>query len=886
MLAPSGGIELERKHIPMNTEFKFDGMPPYPQGELRFVELLKKHIPFVPHWDETSASKNTLDLKRGVYLQIDFPDPEQLLTSAYGDFQRFLRECGLDGKSIPLAVRHLPGCEKEEYCLTVSDSEMELAASDTEGIRRGLYFFQDLIAISPYLEKRSIRRKPWLKNRISSCFFGPIKRPPFNIDELMNDIDYYPEEYLSKLAHEGINGLWLTITFRDICDTTIRKAVQDAAKRQAKLRTTVERCRRYGIKIWVFCLEPERWSAAAGNPVPHGSDELSGPGPNEKSRSFCVNSETARRYLYECTNSLFRAVPHLGGLITIPIGEITTSCLSMIDCFHGNGDIPCPKCCGKSVGKILADILHSMKKGMTDANPEAELICWLYLAQDKQYASWVSRLPSQLDPDVIVAVNFESGITIRQLGKVRTGGDYWLSQVGPSDRFALLADAIKARCQLAAKIQVGCSHECATVPYIPVPGQLYRKYQKMKECGVKHVLQCWYFGNYPGLMNEAAGKLAFEDFQSGEDVFLEELAKPVWGSGWMQAIRAWQLFAEGYSNYPMDRFFQYYGPMHDGPVWPLHLKLAMKPLNRTWKPENYPSGDALGESMRHFELHETAELTGIMSRKWHEGLEELRKAAGTGHELELTLAEALDIQFRSGHNILSFYTMRNVLLDSPPDAAELLDGMEKIVREEIENSLRLAELCEQDPRLGYHSEAEVFKYFPAKLQWRAELLKKLLSGDFAEARNALRNGMEIGDILDWHGECAAAGKTYGGNGIHWSFEADAKKVTFHLEFEFAEAKQDTVYLFFMDRKGAHPPLDPVRLERKTTLPSASGWQADYTISRFLLQQESSFFFGIERVTFGSDGKVVTTNDREGTFMHENRLGMGLFGPEKLRKIKL
>lgn len=113
MLAPSGGIELERKHIPMNTEFKFDGMPPYPQGELRFVELLKKHIPFVPHWDETSASKNTLDLKRGVYLQIDFPDPEQLLTSAYGDFQRFLRECGLDGKSSPLAVRHLPALETD-----------------------------------------------------------------------------------------------------------------------------------------------------------------------------------------------------------------------------------------------------------------------------------------------------------------------------------------------------------------------------------------------------------------------------------------------------------------------------------------------------------------------------------------------------------------------------------------------------------------------------------------------------------------------------------------------------------------------------------------------------------------------------------------------------
>ena len=32
---------------------------------------------------------------------------------------------------------------------------------------------------------------PWLENRISRCFFSPIKRPPFNRDELKDDVDYY-----------------------------------------------------------------------------------------------------------------------------------------------------------------------------------------------------------------------------------------------------------------------------------------------------------------------------------------------------------------------------------------------------------------------------------------------------------------------------------------------------------------------------------------------------------------------------------------------------------------------------------------------------------------------------------------------------------------------
>ena len=58
--------------------------------------------------------------------------------------------------------------------------------------------------------------EPWLENRISRCFFGPIKRPPFNRDELMDDVDYYPDAYLAQLRDEGVNGLWLTVEFRGV----------------------------------------------------------------------------------------------------------------------------------------------------------------------------------------------------------------------------------------------------------------------------------------------------------------------------------------------------------------------------------------------------------------------------------------------------------------------------------------------------------------------------------------------------------------------------------------------------------------------------------------------------------------------------------------------
>ena len=867
-------------------------MPGYPQGEPRFIELLKQHTPFVPHWDESAKpGPDELDLKRGAVLRTDFPDPEKLLETAYADFGRFLTEAGLAGGTVPVRVKLRPGLAHEEYHLTVEKDSVTLEGSETEGIRRGLYYLRDRIAGSPYLKIGQTVRKPWLKNRISRCFFGPIKRPPFNVDELMNDIDYYPEEYLSRLAHEGVNGLWLTIEFREICDSSIRKAVPEAEKRIAKLRRTVERCRRYGIKTWVFCIEPIYWSVAHGNPLPPGCEELLGPGWTLEQAgfdisSFCVNSETARKYLYECTNSLFRAVPHLGGLITISLGERVTSCLSRASQF-GDGAIPCPHRCGKSPGEILADVLGSMKKGMTDADPEAELISWLYIPYPEQLGHWIAQLPEKLPSDIVLAFNFESGVTKKQLDSVRAGGDYWLSEVGPSDRFVTMSQAAKGHCQLAAKLQVACSHECATVPYLPVPELVYRKYRKMKELGVRHVIQCWYFGNYPGLMNEAAGKLAYEDFSAGEEAFLEALASPEWGrKDAPRVVRAWKHFAEGYSQYPLDIQFQYYGPMHDGPVWPLHLKQVMLPLTRSWKPELFPAGDTFGDAVKHFALPELAELTGRLSSEWHKGFEVMQTLPRDAHELDFTLAEALDIQFRSGHNILRFYSMRNALLDSPSDAQVQLEGMKKIVREEIANSLRLAELCRLDSRLGYHSEAEVYKYFPEKLQWRAGRLEELLKTDFPEAEKILADHGDIGGFLRWQGETAVAGRVFGANGIRWSFESDSETVTFHIDIESRGNNPEVIWLCFYDRKGERRPMWRINYARSDSKATPTGWHVDHTVSRLELYQDSVFFFCVEKQEIMPGGEVVFTNDREGEFRHDLRLNLGYAGAEKLRRVVL
>ncbi len=716
-----------------------------------FINELRQYTPPRFYWNnKRQANKDELDLSVGVEYCSGCVDQCKLLATVENDLERFLQQAGIYKHSgIPIYTKLIKSNElvNDSFLITVADKSIELSASNIEGIRRAIYYLEDLLlqAPGPFLKKGVIKRIAWLKNRISRCFFGPIKRAPYNHDELLDDIDYYPDEYLNKLAHEGVNGLWLTIVFSDLCKTSITKLHPDAQKRLAKLQKTVDKCLRYGIQTWVLSIEPA--SFLPDDPLLKDNPELRGALSEGKDRyCFCPSSEKAQKYLYESTNWLFEQVPGLGGMINISHGERTTTCLSSVSGFI-DAKVECPHCKAIHKGEILSRSLGAMQKGMLDANLDAELICWLYMPTPIKRAEWVFEIASHLPKGVILQYNFESNGMKTQLGKPRIGGDYWLSYTGPSDDFIRLADKAKAAgVEMSAKIQVGCSHEVATIPFVPVPGLLYQKYKKMHEHGCSTVMQCWYFGNYPGIMNKAAGALAYENFERTEKDFLHEIACSEWGKYTETVVKAWEKLADGYSNYPLSNEFQYYGPIHDGVVWPLYLKPTLKPLMPTWKPELPPSGDAIGECLKGFTLSEVLYLCEIMDESWQKGVKmftNLRNHFQNNPERlkDISLVEALGIQIKSGKNILHFYYLRHRLLTGKmKEASSILSAMKFITEEEIRNAERLIELCESDSRLGFHSEAENYKYYPDKLNWRINQLKELLNSDFPEFQGLLQRG--------------------------------------------------------------------------------------------------------------------------------------------------
>ena len=96
-------------------------------------------------------------------------------------------------------------------------------------------------------------------------------------------------------------------------------------------------------------------------------------------------------------------------------------------------------------------------------------------------------------------------------------------------------------------------------------------------------------------------------------------------------MQAYQLFAEGYSNYPVSMSFEWHGPMTDAPTWPLHLEPVDLPIPKTYKLDAMVGSDRLGETFLYgFTYEEVLQLCDTMRKKWRQGVELLGQLENFG----------------------------------------------------------------------------------------------------------------------------------------------------------------------------------------------------------------------------------------------------------------
>ena len=759
-----------------------------------------------------------------VSLNIVFDDTSGLLETAVFSLRRLLDAAGFtqaDG-GVHITMRHTETDCFEAYRVVVSEKEILLEAADTEGMRRAIYELEDqILANDGKLPEADlvIERQPFLKTRLGRCPFSPIKRWPVNTDELLDDIDYYPDEYLETLAHEGVNGIWLVSALREIGVTSLCPIDPQRERRIAKLARVAQKTRRYGIRLYLFMIEP--FSAAADDPLVSRFPEMFGPVTYNGRRTYCPCSEHTKQYLHELLSSVFSAVPNLGGVVDINIGERPSSCLSCQP-LGSEEPLPCHSRCKRSFGEIYGQLMTTMNDGIHAGTPDAKLISWLYMPQAIPHAPWVEQLSKFAPEDVVVQANFESGGEKIQLGRRHLGIDYWVSYDGPAKPYVELAKN-RARGEFGAKLQLGCGHELTPVACIPAPGIAYRKYCAMARLGVHHVMQSWYVGNFPDVMSRAMGKLAFADFgKESLDAFLERLARPYWREDAPTIAAAWKLFDDAYQHFPFNVIFQYYAPQNSMPRWKFHFLPDLDPLAPPWKP-NFPfGGDAIGEALLGFSIEECLELVGRMVAGWNKGLELLKplwKKTATNRErqLELGTAECIGCLLEGTWNLLRFYLLRRDYIDGN---RTVLKEMRQLVVAQMELYRRMLPLVIADSRLGFHGEALTHLFNESTIhQALVDAEQALAFADELEkdARTPFEQALAHGSF-----EIAERGKSFdvpleSGATLSWQYDVNGDDLVITVRYPWPD-HATALQMFFIDLTGTAPErVDTFRLNKDNNI---------------------------------------------------------------------
>ena len=741
--------------------------------------------------------ENEVSLEKGVVFELS---SKQLPGTALQELKRVLEAWKIPAgrKGYLLRFEDDPALDKEEFLLEVSEEACKLAASGSEGFRRGIYFLSSRLANSAgaYLKKETVRKNQKVRNRISRSYYGPAHRPPVDIDELVDDVDYYPEPYLNRLAREGINGLWLTVYFKEVTFSSIQLPDPLMEKRLAKLREVVNKCARYGIRIFLFCIEPQGFTGP--HPLKEKYPELGGiTNWGFDMVGFCPSNETAQKHLREQTFNLFSKVPGLGGLLNITSGEQLSSCF-----FNPIPGFSCPRCSKLTPVEIFRNLLTPMVQGMKEAAPEAEYISWFYRSCPAEKENpYIYDCAASVPEGVVNLYNFESGLIRKQQGKTLHGGDYWNSKTGPAKRFRLLAQRLeKKKVRCGAKLQISNGHELATVPVIPVPGLLYQKYKFLVEHHVDTVMYSWYFGSFPGLMNRAALELGTWDFSKSEKEFLTELAQEEWGEDAPVAAAAWKHFSRGYGSYPLCTDIQYNGPFHHGIVWPLYPEVRFVDLYASWQP-NPVSGDSIGRCLGAFTLEELEKQAALMAKNYEKGVKLLLTLREKYKDdplkmREINYAHAVGVLLKSGWHIARFYLMRKKLYSGE---SKVLDEMEKIIQAEIRSSEEMIPLCSAEFLIGYHSESEDMKFSSGDLEARICQLKNLLEKDIPDLRRRLAQGGSPRFPEGAFAKNCRPGEVYEQQSFSWQMKETPKYLYFSAACRFIpDSSADRIYFVFCD----------------------------------------------------------------------------------------
>jgi len=285
----------------------------------------------------------------------------------------------------------------------------------------------------------------------------------------------------------------------------------------------------------------------------------------------------------------------------------------------------------------------------------------------------------------------------------------------------------------AAKLQLGTTHELASVPYIPAPQLLARKFAALGKLGVDGYLGCWIFGGDMTPMSVLAGKMSRLPQPKARDAVLETAAETFGPDRARAVARAWGKFSSAWRLYPFSVPFLYFGPINYATAYPLALEVKAAPLVGGFRPLPRDAaghivwGDNASTWLKPFSPDEFIAAFDAMAAVWKEGEAILAEACGLGPgcrrlRLEWNLAKHILLTLRSMANIIRFHR-------SHAEGFKDMDGLRRLFADEAENARADLPLLRFDPRLGFHPEANCHLFTAADLEHKISLLERSFPGE-------------------------------------------------------------------------------------------------------------------------------------------------------------
>ena len=416
-------------------------------------------------------------------------------------------------------------------------------------------FVRELATPRPDWKPKAERSDSPFGKRVIFSYFADYADPLWD-----EEVGSFPEGLLQRLADLGVNGVWLHTVLRTLVkDPGYPEFGEGCERRLANLQKLVDRCARYGIKVYLYMNEPR------GMDPPFferpGREGLGG-ATYGGLRAMCTSSPETHRWVRDSLRQVFSTVHGVGGIFTITASENLTNCAT-----RPKDKETCPRCKDRTRADVICEATGDLIAGMQSGDPNAEALVYNWAWGKDDLEAIIAGLPKG---NVRIMSVSERHIPLKRGGVPTVEQDYSISVVGPG------AEALEtwrlARANGAgvlAKVQACNSWEISSFPYVPAMDLVAQHAVNLANAGVDGVMLSWSLGCYP-----AVNLGVYRDLRRGEktiDPMLDRLAEELYGKKGVARVRqAWKAFSDGFANFPFSKDVVYAGPQQWGPANPLY----------------------------------------------------------------------------------------------------------------------------------------------------------------------------------------------------------------------------------------------------------------------------------------------------------------------------